>query len=86
MIGIAMPYDLPRSVVEVSQYYAVPYPLVLDSNAHATTAFGNIQNTPTSFLFDSSGKIALHTIGASDINYLKQHVNNLLNTASESNN
>ncbi len=78
MIGIAMPYDLPRSVVEVRQHYSVPYPLVLDSSAHATTAFGNVRNTPTSFLFDSSGNIALHTIGASDINYLKQHVDRLL--------
>jgi peroxiredoxin len=78
MIGIAMPYDLPRTVLEVSRYYSVPYPLVLDSSAQATKAFGNVKNTPTSFLIGPDGKIELHTVGAVDINYIKEYVIKLL--------
>lgn len=74
MIGIAMPYDLPRTVVEVSQFYSVPYPLVLDSNSQATSAFGNVKNTPTSFLIGPDGKIELHTVGAVEISYIKENI------------
>jgi len=78
MIGIAMPFDLPRNVIEVRNFYTVPYPLVLDSNSQATRAFGNVQNTPTSFLIGPDGKIELHTIGAVEISYLKKSINKLL--------
>ena len=78
MVGIAMPYDLPRTVTEVSRYYSVPYPLVLDSTATATTAFGNVKNTPTSFLIGSDGKIELHTVGAVEISYIKENIIKLL--------
>ncbi|MFV2060102.1 MAG: TlpA disulfide reductase family protein [Gammaproteobacteria bacterium] len=74
MIAIAMPYDLPRAVLEVSQFYSVPYPVVLDSGAQATAAFGGVKNTPTSFLIAPDGKIELHTVGAVDINYIKKHI------------
>jgi len=83
MIGIAMPYDLPRTVTEVKNYYSVPYPLVLDSMAHATTAFGNIRNTPTSFLIGPDGKIELHTVGAIEISYLRENIIKLLTQKSQ---
>ncbi len=78
MIGIAMPYDIPRAVLQVKQHYLVPYPLALDSMAQATQAFGGVKNTPTSFLIDSDGKIELHTIGAVDITFLKEKIIKLL--------
>ncbi len=78
MIGIAMPYDIPRAVLQVKQHYLVPYPLALDSMAQATQAFGGVKNTPTSFLIGPDGKIELHTIGAVDISYLKQKIITLL--------
>jgi peroxiredoxin len=78
MIGIAMPYDMPRAVTEVSQYYSVPYPLVLDSSSEATSAFGGVQNTPTSFLIGPNGKIELHTVGAVEISYIRENILKLL--------
>ncbi|VAX02136.1 hypothetical protein MNBD_GAMMA22-409 [hydrothermal vent metagenome] len=78
MIGIAMPYDIPRAVLEVSQHYSVPYSLALDSMAHATRAFGGVKNTPTSFLIGPDGKIELHSIGAVDMPYLKEKIIKLL--------
>jgi len=78
MIGIAMHYDMPLRIVKVSQHYSVPYPIVFDATAKAKTAFGNVKNTPTSFLIGPDGKIELHTVGAVDINYLKENIMKLL--------
>ena len=49
IIGIAMSYDPPNRVIELSKKRKIPYSIALDINSDAEKAFGNIRTTPTSF-------------------------------------
>ncbi len=78
IIAIAMPYDPPNLVVELSERKNIPYPVALDIYGNAVKAFGNIQVTPTSFLIDSEGKVVQQNIGEIDIDELRLKVKALL--------
>ena len=53
IIGIAMSYDPPNRVVELSKKRKIPYSIALDINSDAEMAFGRIRATPTNFLIDA---------------------------------
>lgn len=80
IVGIAMPYDPPNIVVEISEKINVSYPIALDIEGVAMKAFGNISVTPTSFLIDADGNIVEQKTGAMDIKQLKIKVKELLAT------
>lgn len=82
IIAIAMPYDPPNLVVELSERENIPYPVALDINGDAVKAFGNIQVTPTSFLIDSEGNVVQQNVGEINIEELRLKVKALLKTTS----
>ncbi len=80
IIGIAMPYDPPNRVLELTKKRALPYPIALDIEGFASKAFGNIDVTPTSFLIDSFGNIIQQKTGEMDIEQLRVKIKKLLQT------
>ena len=80
IIGIAMSYDPPNRVIELSKKRKIPYSIALDINSDAEKAFGNIKTTPTSFLINSDGKIIQHNVGAMNMKKLRSKIKRLLQT------
>ena len=80
IIGIAMSYDPPNRVIELSEKRKIPYSIALDINSDAEKAFGSIRATPTSFLIDPSGKIIQHNVGTMNIKKLRSKIKRLLQT------
>ncbi|NOG61737.1 MAG: TlpA family protein disulfide reductase [Proteobacteria bacterium] len=80
IIAIAMPYDPPNLVIELSRRENIPYIVALDINGEAVKAFGNIQVTPTSFLIDSAGKVVQQNTGEINIKELRLKVKALQKT------
>ncbi|SVC62972.1 uncharacterized protein METZ01_LOCUS315826 [marine metagenome] len=80
IVGIAMSYDPPNRVIELSEKRKIPYSIALDINSDAETAFGNIRATPTSFLINSDGKIVQHNVGTMNIKKLRSKIKRLLQT------
>ena len=80
IIGIAMPYDPPNRVLELTKKRALPYPIALDIEGLASKAFGNIDVTPTSFLIDSFGNIIQQKTGEMDLEQLRVKIKKLLQT------
>jgi len=68
IIGIAMFYDSPNRVLELTRKRALPYPI------------GNVEVTPTSFLIDSYGNIIQQKTGEMDIEQLRVKIKRLLQT------
>tara|TARA_B100001142_G_scaffold212659_2_gene210786 strand:- start:146 stop:667 length:522 start_codon:yes stop_codon:yes gene_type:complete len=80
IIGIAMFYDSPNRVLELTRKRALPYPIALDIEGFASKAFGNVEVTPTSFLIDSYGNIIQQKTGEMDIEQLRVKIKRLLQT------
>ena len=64
VIGIAMAYDPPNRVIEISKAKQIPYPLALDINSAAAKAFGDVSVTPSTFLIAPDGQVVLQQSGA----------------------
>lgn len=82
IIAIAMPYDPPNRVVELSEQKGITYPIALDIEGLAMKAFGDVSVTPTSFLIDSLGNIVEQKTGEIDIKQLRIRIKQLLQTSS----
>lgn len=63
IIAVAMYYDIPSHVVEMTRMKQIPYPVTLDVSAQHAKAFGQVMLTPTTFLIDSKGIIVDKFIG-----------------------
>lgn len=63
VIAVAMYYDIPSHVVEMTRAKQIPYPVALDLNAQHANAFGQVQLTPTTFLISPDGFILSKFIG-----------------------
>ena len=80
IIGIAMSYDPPNRVIELSKKRKIHYSIAIDINSDAEKAFGNIRTTPTSFLINSDGKIVQHNVGTMNMKKLRSKIKRLLQT------
>ncbi len=78
LIGVAMAYDPPNRVLELSSERQLPYSIALDLDGSLAYAFGNVMLTPTSFLIAPDGRIIKHKIGEMDIVKLRRQIENLL--------
>ena len=78
LIGVAMAYDPPDRVLELSNERQLPYPISLDLDGALASAFGNVMLTPTSFLIAPDGKIIKHKIGEMDIVKLRRQIEHML--------
>ncbi|MFQ5660328.1 MAG: peroxiredoxin family protein [Gammaproteobacteria bacterium] len=78
IIGVAMAYDPPNRVLELSKQRQIPYPIALDIDGKVALAFGDVAQTPTSFLIGPDGAILQHRIGKMDFEALRQRITHLL--------
>ena len=78
IIGVAMAYDPPNQVMEMRQRKQVPYPIALDIQGEIARAFGNVQLTPTSFLIDPQGQVAIQKTGTLDMKKLHSDLQSML--------
>lgn len=72
IIAVAMPYDPPAQVLNYVTQKKLPFPVMHDGLAEITQKFGNVDLTPTTFIFDKQGKQLQRTIGALDFVKLNQ--------------
>ncbi len=79
IIAVAMYYDPPNRVVNMSRELQLPYPVVLDLKAEIGQAFGNVKLTPASFLISPKGKIVMDELGVLDFEDLERRILELLN-------
>ena len=77
IIAIAMYYDPPNHVVEMTKAKQIPYDVALDLKAEHAYAFGRVQLTPTSFLISSAGTIIMQKTGEFEITDMKHKLETL---------
>lgn len=78
IIAVAMPYDRPDFVLALAKKRDIPYPIALDIQSEAVRAFGNVNNTPTSFLIAPDGRIVKHEVGVMDFVQLRRSIMGML--------
>ncbi len=78
IIAVAMYYDPPNHVVNMTKDKSLPYEVALDLQAEHARAFGDVRLTPTTFLITPDGSIALQKIGAFDPDDMKTRIEALL--------
>lgn len=77
IIAVAMFYDPPNLVLQLTTEKQLPYSIALDPQAEHAKAFGNVQFTPTSFLIDKNGLIVLQKTGLLDLPSIQERLNNI---------
>jgi peroxiredoxin len=78
MIAVAMYYDPPNHVVDMTKAKQLPYPVALDLNSGHAQAFGGIMFTPSTFLIAPDGTIVKKEIGLFDVAKMKTNIDSLL--------
>jgi thiol-disulfide isomerase/thioredoxin len=58
MLAVAMPYDAPFYVKNFSKSHQLPFDVILDAKGDMIKAFGEIQVTPTTFLYINNKRVA----------------------------
>jgi peroxiredoxin len=71
IIAFAMAYNPPNHVLEFTKTQQLPYHVALDMQAENAHAFGDVSLTPTTFLIDPDGQIALQKTGLFDLTEIK---------------
>jgi glutathione peroxidase-family protein len=64
--------------LELATQLKLPFPVALDIRGEASTAFGSVEGTPTSFLLDSDGKLVKRYIGAINLDKLEKKIDQLM--------
>jgi peroxiredoxin len=77
IIAVAMYYDLPNHVVEMTTVKKIPYHVALDLRSEQATAFGKVELTPTTFLINPAGQIVFRTTGRFDMADMRQRLQQL---------
>lgn len=77
IIAVAMYYDPPSHVVEMSRLKQLPYPVALDLRAEHSKAFGTILGTPTTFLISPQGMIVDRKTGLFDLRVMEEKIEEL---------
>ncbi|SMF94490.1 Thiol-disulfide isomerase or thioredoxin [Methylomagnum ishizawai] len=63
LVAVAMRYDVPNHVVELSRAARLPYVVALDPLGEIAAAFGEVELVPNHFLLDPQGRVVLHKLG-----------------------
>jgi peroxiredoxin len=71
IIAVAMAYNPPNHVIEMTKTQQLPYDIALDMQAENAHAFGDVSLTPTTFLIAPDGQIALQKTGLFDLTEIK---------------
>ena len=78
IIAVAMYYDPPSHVVEMTRAKKIPYKVALDLKAHHARAFGEVELIPSLFLISPEGEIVMHKTGLFDQEVVRQKIQYLL--------
>jgi len=78
IIAVAMYYDPPSHVVEMTTAKKLPYRVALDLRANIAKAFGRVQLTPTTFLVSPDGFIIYQITGLFDLPKLHSMIQDFL--------
>jgi len=78
MVAVAMPFDRPSDVVELSEKSNWPFLVAIDLNNQVSESFGNIKVTPTAFLIDQNGDIVEKYVGAIDLTKFRNRLAGLV--------
>ena len=78
LIAVAMPWDPPDAVVRLARARALPYPVALDVDGAIGRAFGEVSATPTHFLIEPGGGVALRLTGTLDFAGLGDRLQSML--------
>ena len=78
IIGIAMSYDQPSHVLSMREARNIPYPVALDMDGAAAQAFGNVRQTPISFLVAPDGRIVFQKLGELNMPKLREDILTML--------
>lgn len=72
VIAVAMPYDPPAQVLNYTQQKSLPFPVMHDGLSEMVHAFGGVNLTPTTYLYDKQGKRVQRIIGELNFAELRQ--------------
>jgi len=78
LIAVAMPYDPPNRVLEMSEREQWPFPVALDINSDVLNAFASVKGTPTSYLLDRHARLIKRYVGAIPMDDLQEQLDSLL--------
>jgi peroxiredoxin len=78
IIAVAMYYDPPSHVVEMTKAKQIPYPVALDLRAELAKAFGFIEFTPTTLLINPQGQIIFKQVGLFNFTDMQNTLQQLL--------
>lgn len=78
IIAVAMAYDPPDRVMAMRQQKQIPYPVALDIQGKVASAFGDVHQTPNTFLIDPQGRIVKQFIGRLDMAQLRADLHSML--------
>ncbi len=72
VIAVAMPYDPPAQVLNYTQQKSLTFPVMHDGLSEMVQAFGGVNLTPTTYLYDKQGNRLQRIIGELDFVKLRQ--------------
>lgn len=78
LIGVAMDYDVPRQVVEITEGKHLPFPVAYDLQGRYAKAFGGVQWVPDGFLLGPDGDIIYRWQGLPDLPLLQSKIEHWL--------
>ena len=78
VIAVAMYYDPPNHVVDMTKAKQLPYNVALDLKSELAMAFGGIMFTPTTFLIAPDGSVVVKETGLFDLAKMKINIESLL--------
>lgn len=71
VLAVSIPQDPPNVVLDLLNKVDMPYPTIFDVHSEISNGFGGIQVTPTHFLLNPEGIIAMRSRGAIDVARVK---------------
>lgn len=71
IIAVAMSYDPPAQVVNFATQKRLPFPVMHDGYAEIARKFGDVNITPTAYIYGKEGKRIQDTVGT--LNFDKLH-------------
>lgn len=75
LVAVAMPDDPPAQVANYVNHQKLPFYVMHDGFAEMTKEFGDVNVTPTTFIFDKQGHRLQRTIGTLDFVKLDELLN-----------
>ena len=72
VVAVALFHSPPLEVVKFSRRFGLNFPVALDPLNRAARSFGDVEVTPTSFLYDSDGNLLWSQVGKIDFARLEE--------------